>query len=260
MKVGLNEARNICSTVRKNFPYESPWLNAHKLRLECKKKGARMDKNILTKLLAEQEMIGEIRDARNFYVDTPFMYFKTLIDMVNRYKVQNCGELARIAYAVSRINLVNDSELELANLVAKKEKDYSKSLFPNIDKILDKMKEEEDGINARVVDHVALSINPRLEKGFVIDPLLNETDETDVVEFLYENKHCDLLQINPDETVTIVNYGKDENRLPSLNNSDSRKLARMYPSLVLPQNKNKLLKPKVFSFNIFELLQKKEKD
>lgn len=259
MKVSLNEAKNICSTVRKNFPYESPWLQVQILRRERLTNKKPLDKSVIKKLLAKQDLITDIRNQRAFYVNSPFEYFKTIIDLVHKYKVQNCAELARIAYVTSRINGIKDSYLDLAHMLVKKEKDYSQSLFPNIDKILDLMKEAEYGTYARKLDHVALSVNANYNDKYVIDPLLNESNKTSDIEKCYKEKYNDIFEIKSDENVTIINIGKENYGLPSLNNSDSKKLARLYPYLVLPENKDKILKSNSFFFNVQNLLKKKEK-
>lgn len=250
MKVNLDNAQNICSLVRKNFPYESPWLQARIMLDKYNSSPHSFDKNLAKKLIKEQKIINEIRDKRDSFIDISIQYFKVIIDLVQKYKIQNCGELARIAYAVSRINCISDTKLDLAHIFTKNRNDVSnRTLSENFARLIDILQRDEAQADFRKIDHVALSLNADENNKFVVDPLFNISDKAEIVESIYDEKYPQILGIKPDEAVGIMNFGKDVSNLPSLNDDDSIKLARLYPNLVLPENRDKLLKSNQFYFD-----------
>ena len=93
MKVDINQAREICEVVRKNFPYESPWLQRnfqYKSLLRNKDVSKMKDVVELQRKMERQDKdIGFLRDCYMIFQDSPFDYFRELLHGVHTFKVQN---------------------------------------------------------------------------------------------------------------------------------------------------------------------------
>lgn len=263
MKISMTEARNIHNLVRKNFPYESPWLKRrieYGNFLERSKVSAKMTEliELQRKLSKQNELLDSVRESYQVFAHSPLNYFKELINAVRKYKVQNCGEAARIVYAVSRMNGVNDSDITISGLVTQKAKDYSKCLFPDLQRILDEIKEDEYGVECDgVIDHVVTEIQAPRGSSIVLDTILDECGEKISIEKIYKDKYEKLLQIAPDEEVRIVDFDYKYNQIPVLSNDDVYQLLEMYPELTLPEAKSSMPKRNKSFLNLFSLLKKK---
>ncbi len=258
MEIGIGKVKEICRVVRKNFPYESPWMqrNIEYREIISQYKKASKYRELLEvqkKLIAQEEDLHLVRELYNrFRSESSFNYFRELIDAVRKYKVLNCGELARISYAVARMNGVKHSNLDMAILTTKENKDYSKSLFPDIDRYLDMMREMEYGGGYKIIDHVALQIHGKKGKEFILDSLLNECHNKNEAEKVYKTKYGDVLKINSDENLQILNGYADGSDLPKLKNDEAKELLEVYPELKIGGNSAQVKKKKSFLFDLFK--------
>ena len=263
MKISMTEARNIHNLVRKNFPYESPWLKRrieYGNFLERSKDSAKMSELIeLQKKLSQQnELLDSVRESYQVFVNSPLNYFKELINAVRKYKVQNCGEAARIVYAVLRMNGVNDSGIAISGLVTQKTKDYSKCLFPELQKILDRMKEEEFGFEYdRMIDHVVTEFQTPEDKSIILDTTLNEFGEKTNIEQIYKSKYDSLFEVTPEENVRIIDLDCKYNQIPVLDDDDASQLFDMYPELLLPESERPKPKRNNLFLDLCSLIKKK---
>lgn len=239
MKVGLNQAREICNVVRKNFPYESPWLQ---FNMEFQKiaKNKNIDQSaafsdLKKRIVKNQDRLQEMRESYQIFTNTPFIFFQKLISAVHAFKIQNCGELSRITYAVLRMNGIKNKDISVANLASMKDKDYSKYLFPAVEKFMDFMREIENGGNIRSLDHVATQVKSKNKDEFVIDALFNECDTKDEMENVYKTKYGDILNVSENEMVNILAC----DNFPNLKDDEVKELQNLYPELVIDK---KLLK------------------
>lgn len=248
MKVGINQAREICNVVRKNFPYESPWLQYntefHNI-LECKN----IDQcaslfDLKNKIAKKQGKIQELRESYQFFSETPFKYFRELINAVHTFEVQNCGEFARITYAVLRMNGIKNKDIHIANLAAMKNKDYSKSLFPAVEKFFDLMHEIENGGKVRTLDHVATQVNCKNDDEIIIDALFNECETKGKMEKIYKTRYGDILNVSETEMVNVFACES----FPNLKEDEVAELKRIYPELVIDKKDFQPSKKNIFSF------------
>lgn len=247
MKVGIDKAREICNVVRKNFPYESPWMQANaKYRDLLAGENWVIDpklREIRNRVVKSQDKIQEVRDCYQVFDDQPFKYFRELISAVRIFEVQNCGELSRITYAILRMNGVKNKDINVASLVASEKKEEHKGLFPAVDKFFEIMREFENLNLVREIDHVATQICGNADDRIVLDNLFNECDTKNNMEKVYKTKYGDILQVNPKEEVNLVNY----ETFPRLKDNEVKELKRMYPEFVI--EKKDLGKSKNFFFD-----------
>ena len=77
------------------------------------------------------------------------------------------------------MNYYNQIKEELINNeIYKKAKDYSKCLFPDLQRILDEIKEDEYGVECDgVIDHVVTEIQAPRDSSIVLDTILDECGE-----------------------------------------------------------------------------------
>lgn len=233
MKVDINQAREICEVVRKNFPYESPWLQRnfqYKSLLRNKDVSKMKDVVELQRKMERQDKdIGFLRDCYMIFQDSPFDYFRELLHGVHTFKVQNCGEIARITYLVLRMNGLKNSDLDLALLTAQRPQKESKGLFSPIDKIVEFIENLENDNGFRLLDHVAAQIKNKI----IVDPLLNECDMKSKIEKIYKTNYGDVLKVSEDKDVCIVNGSCGYTSLPKLNDDEVKEFVKLYPDLII---------------------------
>lgn len=262
MEIGIARVKDICTTVRKNFPYDSLWLKEKIQYRGILKDSQNALKNEVRLGEIHQELndmnrkLREVRDAYSPFYNNPFEFYRELIKAVHKHKIQNCGELSRIAYAIARMNGIGNSNLDLATFTTKEYKDYSKSLFPEIDKYLDLMLEMEDGGDYRIIDHAALQIHGKKKKEFILDPLLNECHNKVEAERIYKTQYGDILNITSDENLQIVNGYSSCSNLPRLNKDEAKELLSLYPELKIGKKMEINSRKKFFFFEWIEAIQK----
>ncbi len=257
MKVNLNQVKNIYSTVKKNFPYESPWL-VRKTEYgdffsRCKNNTKMNELVFLQRKLIEQDKILDfVRESYQYLEDCPFKYFKSLIEAVHKYKVQNCGETARITYAVSRINQVKESDINFSVLVSEKSKNNNLNWFSHNDDILDVIDEDYE-FYSRTLDHIVTQIKVSRETPIIIDTSLNELAEKSRMEKIYQEKYSQIFNIEPEENIKILDVDFDYTNIPVLDDIDARKLGELFPSLLFKELKSLTSKKNYFFINIFSI-------
>ncbi len=260
MKVEINNAQEICSIVRKNFPYESPWMQykigyKNLIRNNIGKPLCRDIIELNKKISENKKKLDFVRDSYQFYTKTPIRYFEEMIKSIQKYQVQNCGETARLGYLASRINGVKESDVSLSSLAAQtfyseKEKDY---LFPELDKIFSTLFEAEYGTDFNIIDHVVTKIKNGFKKIFIIDPLLNETDDIRNIEKLYKNKYGDIFDIDYNEKVKIIDYPSPPYPImPTITDEEANLLGQKFQFLVLEENKDKIDGTRKHFFGLLE--------
>lgn len=236
MDIGICKVKQICNVVQKNFPYESPWkhynIDYRELMAQFAQSSQTDDFFRMQKLISvEEKKLKKLRESCYHLYHSPFDFFKELINAVHKYKVQNCGEVTRIAYAVSRMNGVKHSCLDTALLTTKEPKDYSNSLFPEIDRILNAMKEMEYGGGYKVIDHIALQIHGKKGNEFVVDVLLNECNYKSEMEKIYKTKYGDIFGLSQNDNVKILNGTSESSYIPQLDEDEADELLAIYPEL-----------------------------
>ena len=236
MDIGISKAKQICNAVQRNFPYDSPWkhynINYKELMHQTQTSSDTSEVLGLQKLISDEEKkLKKIRERCCLLDNSPFDYFKELIKSIHKYKVQNCGETTRLAYAIARMNGIKHSYLEMALLTTKEVKDYSRSLFPEIDRILNTIKEMEYGGGYKVIDHIALQIHGKKGKEFIVDALLNECGSKNEIEKIYKTKYGDILKLTKDENIQIINGISENKPIPHLNDDEATELLKLYPEL-----------------------------
>lgn len=255
MKVDINQAREICNVVRKNFPYESPWVqrNIEYKRLIGNTKNPSKMKDVVElqrKIDRKNKDIGFMRECYMIFTDSPFDFFRELFHAVHSYKIQNCGEAARITYAVLRMNGVKHSDLDLALLTSQKPKEEPKGLFSPINKIINFIEELEKGSDFKLLDHVTTQIKNKNKDKIIIDSLLNECDTKSEIEKIYKTKYGDILKVSPDDEIKLVNGSCGYSSLPQLNDDEVKDLIKLYPELVINKKntQNQTKSRKFFDF------------
>lgn len=266
MKVEFTQARDICNVVRKNFLYESPWYQCRVIHREllssCKDSSRMRDVVEINKKLTEQNIALEnVRDLYQPLFKNPFQYFKELIASVHKYQVQNCGELARITYAVSRMNGFKNSDLGMAHIIAteKRKHNFEKFNWKSFLEILmndNCFFEDDEYYDCSVIDHVATQIQNRKGDNFIIDVLFNECRTNKEMEKLYASKYAESLGIRENEDIEIVNLDDFCSEMPILQNKDVKKLAELFPNLVLPENQGKLDKTSSYIISLINNFKK----
>ena len=236
MELGINKIKLMHNVIQQNFPYESPWKNYYigfrELVEQSQTSSQIVDVLEFQKMISEEEKsLRKIRKACDALHCKPFDYFRELIKAVHKHRVQNCGEITRISYAVARMNGIKHSKLDMALLTTKEPKDYSGSLFPEIDRILNVMKEMEYGSEYKILDHVALQIHGKKGKEFVLDALLNECNSKEEIEKIYKTKYGDILKVSRDENIQILNGTSRNSHLPELKDDEAQELLTLYPDL-----------------------------
>lgn len=258
MKVEFTTARNIVDLVNKKFPYESPYM-AHRKELSK----AFVDKTKLTeywnkqkKLLEKDRALDKVRTSYNYLKQSAFEYFKELIKAVHKYKVQNCGESARITYAVARINQIKNESLNPALLIESETKDYSKSLFPEVDKMFDEMRELEIGYTGKRIDHIATQLTLDNGTKIIMDSGLGECGEISQMEKVYFENYNDVFSLNKDKELKIIEGEFFEEFIPTLNDKDASKLAKCFPELDLSYNSSENNKKLYLFLSLLERFKK----
>lgn len=250
MKVDLCKSKEICSLVRKNCPYESPWAKRH-LELDVLVKQAQkttdnsLKQSFNKKIIEFVGKIGDltkalnnIRETTQIWQHSPLNYFQQLVLSIHKYKAQNCAEAAEIVYMTSRINGINDSDLNFYELWGKKEKDYSQERYPFLKKMMDDYKEREFLKGLRAIDHVFVGIKNEKEE-FGVDTIFNETSSTKELSKIYKTKYKDALNISEDEEIKFrTQYAKYAFSFPRLNDDEAAELKRLFPSFVLESKKD----------------------
>lgn len=266
MKIGINQAQEICNTVRKNFPYDSPWLESklkNKAFLErlsnyndIKVSKSKYDelKQIQKTIDEKNKTLGHLRNCYSLYVKNSFEYFRELISLVHKYEIQNCGELARITYAVARMNGVKNSDLDLAMLV-KKEKKQTNNTFLPIDKILNFVQELENGDSTKIIDHVATFIKGKRSSEIVVDTLFDECNTRNKLEDIYQNKYRYELGLSKKENLNVINAHCDGNDLPRLKDDEANELKLLFPELIFENEKESSMRK--FYLNLYSILSSK---
>ena len=258
MKVELQTAKNIANLVRKEFPYESPYLlhryELNKFLTSNKNNSDYWDKQ--KSFLKKDHALNMVRASYGDIKKSAFEYFKELIKAVHKYKVQNCGESARITYAVSRINQIDESHLRPAFLIESEEKDYSKSLFPEVDKMFDKMREQEYGYDGKRLDHIATQIVLDDGSKVILDSNIDKCEEIHKMEKVYKDNFGDIFGIDKNKKLQIIEGDYLVAGIPTLNDKDAFKLANLYPELILEQNHLDPPKRKYFFIDLFSLFNK----
>jgi len=254
MEIGISKAKQICNAVQKNFPYDSPWKHYnidYRELMKHAQSSFKTDEFLNAKKLIDEEekRLQKVRESCYSLQNSPFTYFKELIKAVHKYKIKNCGETTRIAYAIARMNGVKHADLDMALLTTKEPKDYSKSLFPNIDRILNTMKEMEYGGGYKVIDHVALQIHGKKGKEFIIDALLDECSSKNEIEKIYKTKYGDILRISETENIQILNGTSETGNIPHLKDDEAQELLTLNPELGI--FKQAPIAKKKFFFNWF---------
>ncbi|MBO5434677.1 hypothetical protein J6A31_02495 [bacterium] len=233
MDIGIGKVRQIFNVVQESFPYDSPWKHHNIDFRELKAQSPQTDDFVrMQKLISvEEKKLKKLRESCYYLYNSPFDFFKELINAVHKHKVQNCGEVTRIAYAVARMNGIKHSCLDTALLTTKEPKDYSNSLFPEIDRILNAMKEMEYGGGYKVIDHIALQIHGKKGNEFVVDVLLNECNYKSEMEKIYKTKYGDIFKLSQDDNVKILNGTSENSHIPQLNDDEADELLAIYPEL-----------------------------
>lgn len=235
MKVDVNQAREICEVVRKNFPYESPWVqrNIQYKRVIASKDPSKMKDvvDLQRKMENKTKDIGFLRECYMLFQNSPFDYFRELLHGVHTFKVQNCGEIARITYLVSRMNGINNSDLDLGLLTVQKHKEETKGFFSPLDKFAELIEEFENGNGFKLLDHVVAQV--KAKKDIIIDPLLNECDTKSEIEKIYKTKYGDVLKVSAENDIKIVNGSCGYSSLPKLNDDEVKEFIKLYPELVI---------------------------
>ena len=257
MKVDLNQAREICNIVRKNFPYESPWIQ-YKIEFRNLMKSSRgkdISRDVIelnSKIAKNRKKLDETRDDYQFFTNFPLKYFKKLVNSIHQHKVQNCAETARLGYLVSRINGVKDQDVEVASLASRtiySEEDKD-SLVPIIDKLFTPLLNFEYGSDLNTIDHVVTKIKGQGRQTLVIDPLLNKVDTTKNAKIFYKTEYGDIFNLEDNEEIRITTYPSPPYpAIPRINNDEAKFLGREFPELILDENKNKFLNNGKYFFN-----------
>ena len=116
MDIGIGKVRQIFNVVQESFPYDSPWKHHNIDFRELKAQSPQTDDFVrMQKLISvEEKKLKKLRESCYYLYNSPFDFFKELINAVHKHKVQNCGEVTRIAYAVARMNGIKHSCLDTA--------------------------------------------------------------------------------------------------------------------------------------------------
>lgn len=232
-QLSLSQARAMKLRVGEMFPYTSNWKLAHVDYYDILKhhnisRGSTDDaiRNVNNEIKILNDLTKNasqaLRLVRNEYtqfVKEPLEYFKKLASGILKYKVANCGEIARLMYMAARINDVDEKDVSVSKLAYREQK-FSQLGYP---------------LPFNEVDHVILTMNGETEP-VGIDGILDETESIEDLKRVYSQKYGKTFRIPKNAEVEFLPVKRDitsARTIPQLNDSDAENLRAMFPDLVV---------------------------
>lgn len=260
MKVDINIAREICKTVKDNFPYKSPWRQQKISYREIIKNGLCKEQmadviELQKEISKNRRKVDTIRDDYQFYTEAPFKYFERLISSVKKYQAINCGETARLGYLTARINGIKDSDVTISSLASTPiyTKADNENMLPILDRLFGSLITYEYGIDFSIIDHVVTKLTGKREESYIIDPLLDSFGTIKEMENFYTNKYGDIFNLEKDEKIKITDYPSPPYPiLPTITDEEALALGKKFQFLVLEENKDKINSTKKHFIGLLE--------